>query len=100
MELTPLLHPRSSGFVDVTWLIVPELNWAFAEGSVGIVAASLPAIRPLFKRLLSKIRGTADSENDRSGVSLEDMSGGSKGSKAHRHQRWEVFVGDFAMVHP
>ncbi|KAK7703275.1 hypothetical protein SLS64_009252 [Diaporthe eres] len=73
VELTPLLHPRSSGFVDVTWVIVPELNWAFAEGSIGIVAASLPAIRPLFIRLLSKIRGTASSENDRPVVSLEDM---------------------------
>lgn len=88
MELGPLLEPRSIKLVDVTWLIVPELNWAFAEGSVGIIAASLPSVMPLFKRLLSRKRGTSNGENDGTGVSLENMSGGSRGSQAHKGQHW------------
>lgn len=88
VELGPLLAPRSTKLVDVTWLIVPELNWAFAEGSVGIIAASLPSITPLLKNLLSRARGTRNSENGRTGVSLESVSGGSGGSQAHKRQHW------------
>lgn len=89
MELIPLLHPRSSGrLVDVTWLVVPELNWAFAEGTIGIIAASLPSLRPLFIRLQSKIRGTSDTENDRSGVTLEEIPGGGRGGQARRHHQY------------
>lgn len=86
MELIPLSHPHSLKAADVTWLIVPELNWATAEGSVGIIAASLPSIRPLFKCLLS--RGTDNSGNSRMEVTLEDMSDGSRGNKVHRLDRW------------
>lgn len=89
MELIPLSHPRSTGdLVDVTWLIVPELNWATAEGSIGIIAASLPSIRPLIRRLLSKVRGTGNSGNNRMEVTEEDMSSGSRGNKAHRLHHW------------
>lgn len=76
-------------FVDVTRLVVPELNWAFAEGSVAIIAASLPSIRPLFKRLLSKKeRRGCGSNNQGSSVELEDLSHGSRGSKAHKQRQW------------
>lgn len=88
MELGPLLEPRSIKLVDVTWLIVPELNWAFAEGSVGIIAASLPSITPLLKRLLFRVRGTGNSENGRTGVPLENVSGGSGDSQTHKRQHW------------
>lgn len=88
MELGPLLHPRSSELVDVTWLVVPELNWAFAEGSIGIIAASLPSISHLFERLMSKICGTRNSENNRTEVTLDDMATESRENNAHRYH-WQ-----------
>jgi hypothetical protein len=89
VQLIPLLGSQPDKVVDITWLVVPELNWAFAEGSVGIVAASLPSIRPLFKRLVpNKVGAGGGSNNDRSGVTLEHMSRGSRGSKANKHHQW------------
>lgn len=85
VQLIPLLEPRSTKFVDVTWLVVSELNWAFAEGSVAIVAASLPSIRPLFQRLLSKKECEEHgNDNDRSVVALDDLSHGSRGNRANK----------------
>lgn len=69
--------------------MVPELNWAFAEGSVAIIAASLPSIRPLWKRLLSKKEhGGRSSDNEHTGVPLEDLSHGSRGNKVHKQRQW------------
>lgn len=85
MQLIPLLQPQSTGVVDVTQLIVPELNWAAAEGSTGIIASSLPAVRPLFKRMLCKLGGTGDEKNDRSGFTLEKVPKEDKSSKARGH---------------
>ncbi|POS71938.1 hypothetical protein DHEL01_v209664 [Diaporthe helianthi] len=94
IELMPLLRPdQGNKLVDITWLVVPELNWAIAEGSVGIVAASLPAIRPVFKLLRSKSISGGNSSpsgghhNIDSGVALENVSVGSVGSKAQEPQQ-------------
>lgn len=69
--------------------MVPELNWAFAEGSVAIIAASLPSIRPLFQRLLSKKeRRGCGSDHQGSSVELEDLSHRSRGNKPHKQRQW------------
>lgn len=95
MQLLPLLHPRSPKLVDVTQLIVPELNWAAAEGSIGIIASSLPAVRPLFKRMLSKLGDRRDGKNDRSGVTLEKASKENKSDKARgNHCCGQISHGD------
>lgn len=86
MQLLPLLQPQSTKLVDVTQLIVPELNWAAAEGSTGIIASSLPAVRPLFKRMLSKLGGTRDGDTHRPGVTPEKVPRGSRGSNAPGHR--------------
>lgn len=90
----PLLKAEpDQNFIDITWLVVPELNWAVAEGSVGIVAASLPSIRPIFKRLSSANASgsggeTSHHDDNDSGVALESVSGGSgTGSKTDEQQR-------------
>lgn len=86
VELKPLL--QTNKITDITWLMVPEVNWAFAEGSVGIIAASIPSTRPLFQCLISKTRGGGDRKDDRSGVTLQDLSGASRGHRAHKHHHW------------
>lgn len=79
---------QDDALIDVTWLMVPEVNWAFAEGSVGIIAASIPCIKPLFQRLMTKVYGEGNKEGDISGVTLQNLSEGSTGQRAHRHHHW------------
>ncbi|KAG8156866.1 hypothetical protein KVR01_013279 [Diaporthe batatas] len=98
VELIPLLKPETGHgdlqFVDMPWLVVPELNWAIAEAGVGIVAASLPSIRPMWQRLraagasLSRhASGSGSGHHDGdSGVALQDTSGGGGSKDVHAGQ--------------
>ncbi|KAL1858843.1 hypothetical protein Daus18300_009841 [Diaporthe australafricana] len=84
--LEPFNHPFQQ--IDCTWALVPELNWAMVEGSVGIIAASLPSLKPFVERLrCKKTRGGTGSGNDHPNpkLQLKALSDGSK-KKAEAQQ--------------
>lgn len=86
---TCALAPFRGSFeqIDFTWSLVPELNWAIVEGSVGIIAASLPSLKPLVKRLRCKrTRGGRGGGNDRSSLHLRGLSDGGKRAEAQQLQ--------------
>lgn len=41
--------------IDVTWNLAPSVLWTIAECTIGICCVSVPAMRPLFGRLLPDV---------------------------------------------
>lgn len=71
--------------IDFTWKLVPELLWAFVEIGVGIIAASIPPIKPLYKRLMTKTAcGCCGSAHNHPGVKLQNISDRDRGQKGHQ----------------
>ncbi|MCJ1331320.1 hypothetical protein MMC10_008009 [Thelotrema lepadinum] len=63
--------------LDVTWASTPIAIWSTAEPCLGILAACLPTLRPLFARFITKVSSTNRSRTTPSGTTPVGRAGDS-----------------------
>ncbi|KAI1077062.1 hypothetical protein F5B20DRAFT_280804 [Whalleya microplaca] len=54
---------------DYTWDIVEQFHWSYLEVDLGIICASVPALKPLFKRYLAPLFSSTLGRSSRDAVS-------------------------------
>ena len=85
-----VLFMRTNLVSDITWDSVPTMTWTTAEPSLYLIAACLPALRPLlrdalqnttFKNMTSRLLGSKRSTNQSNDVEMKkELHSASTGS--------------------